>query len=149
MNKSDCRKGMRVTATNGTRYPGNGVIEKVNPKSVDVTLDGGQKVRFDPMYLIPEGGEVNELEALVGRIGNPHAEVVPYVPMPMPGTIVRCTPESVARNPKLVGLWVFVGSTGDTARIFRVNNSDGRYWRVKPHQMVKVHATVTEVGVGV
>lgn len=145
MNKADARKGMRVTATNGTRYPGVGVIEKVNPKSIDVTLDGGQKVRYDPMYLVPEGEAPNPLEALVGGIGNPNAEVVPYVPAPKPGTVVRVAPANVAREPQLQGLWIVCGNYEDKSRIFRMNNTDGRYWRVRNSDLVKVNATLTEV----
>lgn len=130
--------GQKVTITS-PRFNGTATVKKHLQKNVDIIMDAtGSPVRCHPSFLTP----------VTNDDGRPVIEPVarePYVPMPMPGTIVRCTPESVARNPKLVGLWVFVGSTGDSARIFRVNNSDGRYWRVKANQMVKVNATVTEV----
>ena len=143
--KTDLRNGMRVTAGNGTRYPGKGTVSKVLTKNVDVLLDSGQRVRYDPMYLIPEGVEPNPLEALVGKIGNPLAETVPYVPAPQPGTIVRVKPSVISREPKLNGIWIVCGGQGDKSRLFRINNKDGRYWRVQNVNLIPINATLTEV----
>lgn len=135
-------KGQRVTAV-GSKYPGNGVVDKVNPRTIAVTLDSGQTVRYDRMFLVPEGEQPNDLTAAVLNIGI--VETVPYVPAPQPGTVVRVASSVTVRNPALNGLWIVCGGQGDKSRLFRLNNSDGRYWRVQNKDLTKVNATVTEV----
>jgi len=131
-------KGQRVTAVN-SKYPGNGVIDKVNPRTIAVTLDGGHKVRYDRMFLVPEGTAPTAPEPIT-------VEHVPYVAPPQPGTVVRVSSKLVWREPKLDGLWIVCGEQGGKSRLFRLNNTDGRYWRIPNEDLVRVHATVTEVG---
>lgn len=136
--------GDRVSAVN-SRYPGSGVVTKVNPRTIAVTLDDGHKVRYDRIFLVPEGEKPTDLHAGVLNFGGGPVEMLPYVPAPQPGTIVRCSPAAIMREPRLNGLWIVTGGQGDKSRLFRINNTDGRYWRVRNNDLIKVNATLTEV----
>ncbi len=135
-------KGMRVTSVS-SKYPGSGVVDKVNPRTVAVTLDSGHQVRFDPCFLVREGEEPTDLVRIVGGMSGPPAT---YAPAPQPGTVVRVKPAAVAREPRLAGLWIVCGGQGDKSRLFRLNNKDGRYWRIPNNELDVVNATLTEVG---
>lgn len=130
--------GMRVTAVS-SKYPGNGTVNKVNPRTIDVTLDSGKRVRFDRTFLVPEGTEPTDIVRIVGSMAGPQA--VPALPT---GTFVRYTGPT---DPRLTGVWVVIGDQNDKTRIARPNGTDdGRYWRIPNGQLKKVTCTVTEVG---
>lgn len=141
-------KGMRVTAV-GSKYPGNGVVDKVNPRTIAVTLDGGQRVRYDRTFLVPEGEVPDPLQAAVlGHSTLTRVDVAgipPYVAAPQPGTVVHLSEAVLRRYPECQGLWIVTGGQGDKSRLFRLNNTDGRYWRFPNRELVKVDATLTVV----
>lgn len=135
--KTKYTKGDRVQVVNSKKYSGVGTVTRQHPKNVEVRLDSGQLVRFDPYFLLPEDADPSVVAAVT--------EVPTYVPPPMPGTVVKVKDEVVARQPKLKGLWIVGGTHGDKSRLFRLNNTDGQYWRVPNGQLEKVEATLTEV----
>lgn len=130
--KTKFRRGDRVHVVNSDKYRGlSGVVEKQLPKNVDVMLDNGKRVRFDPYFLIPGDGDAPSTTAV---------EIPTYVPPPMPGTVVRVKDTVVARYPKLEGLWIVGGGQGDKSRLFRLNNTDGQYWRILNEDLIRVEA---------
>jgi hypothetical protein len=132
--------GMRVTSVS-SRYPGSGVVTKVNPRTIAVTLDGGQRVRFDRTFLVPEGAEPTPLIAAFGAMSGPPAT---YVPAPHPGTVVKLSDAMLREYPQCAGLWIVTGGQGDKSRLFRLNNTDGRYWRFPNADLVTVNARLVE-----
>lgn len=142
--RNDLRLGMTVLLGNGSKYTGaKATVDKVNPRTVDVTMENGGKLRTDPFYIVIPGSE-NELEAAVGAMSK--AEVVPFVPAPQPGTAVRVSARIIAQHgQKLAGIWIVCGGQGDKSRIFRLNNKDGRYWRIPNADLIPINAVVTEV----
>lgn len=132
------KAGERVRVVRSDKYSGLGTVEKQLPKNVNVMLDSGKRVRFDPYFLEPVDGDAPQATATL-------IDTPTYVPPPMPGTFVRVDAKVVARQPKLKGLWVVGGTHGDKSRLFRVNNEDGQYWRVPNDALVKVDVEVTEL----
>ena len=134
-------KGMRVTAVN-SRYPGSGVVEKVNPRSIAVLLDSGTRVKYDRIFLVAEGEQPTDLQAAVLNVDS--ASVSTFVPALPAGTFVKYTGPS---DPRLSGVWVVVGDSRDKTRIVRPNGTDGnRYWRIPNGQLQKVTCTVIPQG---
>lgn len=121
--------GMRVTSTS-PKYPGSGVVEKVNPRTIQVRLDSHLTVRFDRSFLIPEGGEAPA----------PAPWVLPTRALPT-GTFCVYTGPSDSR---LHGIWVVIGDQSGKTRIVRPNGTDGsRYWRIPNEQLTAVTCIVT------
>jgi len=130
------RKGDRVTSVS-SKYPGSGVVEKVNPRTIAVLLDSGMRVKFDAVFLVPEGSAPDAVSAALGRLAGPPETVAFAQPT---GTFVRYTGPS---DPRLSGIWVVVGDQGGKTRIVRPNGTDGsRYWRIPNGQLTKVTCTV-------
>lgn len=130
--------GQKVKITS-PKFNGTATVKKHLQKNVDIVMDeGGRTVRCHPSFLTPVTNDDGKQE--FGSLPVPE-----YVPAPQSGTVVRVSPTLVAREPRLAGLWIVGGGQGDKSRLFRLNNTDGRYWRIPNSQLTKVNATLTEV----
>lgn len=117
---SECRKGVRVriNCPDDLRFHGRlGTIDKVNPANMKVKIDGADRLLvIPPMYL--------ELDSSTA----PPVELVPFVAVPAPGTVVRVDSE------KLLGLYVVIGEGtrgGHTvAKVAKLGGEDYRTWSV-------------------
>lgn len=107
-------KGQRVRIVNSDKYTGQyGTVDKALPKNVDVTLDGGRKVRFDPYFLSAELGAV--------------VKEVPIPDLPPPPGAVVTTDDA-----RVTGHYVVIGEAfrrgTQCVKIAKLGGDDGRYW---------------------
>lgn len=135
------RAGQRVKIVNSDKYSGFGIVDRVLTKNIDVRLDGGLKVRFNPYFLSADLTET------------PAVSTVPvYENPPAVGTVVTIT----ATGAPLTGYYVVIGdsiSRGHVmAKVAKLGGEGGRYWRVPLRQVSVVEnvtGVVTETPVGV
>lgn len=126
--------GMRVVI-DSPKFCGQATIKKVLQKNVDIVMDDGRAVRSHPSFLTAIAGDAGQAQFAP-------LPVPDYVPAPQPGTVVTVADDLVLRQPQLQGLWIVCGGQGDKSRLFRLNNTDGRYWRIPNSKLTKVDANL-------
>lgn len=123
-------QGQRVTINSG-KFNGPATVKKHLQKNVDIVMDNGQAVRCHPSYLTPITNDE-------GKDTFAPVPVPVYTPAPQPGTVVQVSAKMLAREPKLAGTWIVCGGQGDKSRLFRLNNTDGRYWRIPNSELLRI-----------
>lgn len=129
MSNSQFRSGMRVRAVEGSRYFGQfGTVDKVLQKNVDVTMDGGRRVRFDPSLITPDNTPPGAAPALQ-----------PF-PIPAPAPVVG-TVVTVAHD-KVVGPHVVIGEGTrqgqPTVKVAKLGGDASRYWSLPARSLTVV-----------
>lgn len=134
--------GMRVKVRDtDPKYGGlTGVVKKILTKNMDIVLDDGRPLRGRPYHFEPI------IDEGTGRATFGQIPVEPRVlaPEPMPGTVCRVTEDLIQRQNELAGLWIVTGGQGGKSRLYRLNDTSGRYWRIPNDKIIPVRAHLVE-----